>query len=372
MQPLSSKILYRVKLILNQLNDSYNEYISLKGSREKAKQYRLQLIAENDGTIVDRRLFKEIKEYCRNAFGSESYWPWLAVYAELNGEFKKGWIPDEYYRFKLLSRMNPDKFMKFSETKTIDYKLFSDAIIEPLFFRTNGQYCRKDGKVISKSEVYRMLGDLEEEIIIKPDHSHGGKGIIFKHASELRLEELPADIDLIFQLVLKQHTVLNRLYPHSINTFRVLTYIDSEGAVHIKFMYLRFGRGGTRVDNSVSGGGWIFVHLDGKVEPVAYSSHGIAIGTRHPDTEVEYAELTFPFLQNVISLCKNTHRTFPYSRIIGWDVFVNESGEAKLIEWNADYPGFWTVEARFGPFFEEEINNGAVVGLEKGTTEIRN
>jgi len=83
MSSLLSRILYRAKLKLNDLNDSYNEYISLRGSREKAKQFWLQLRAENDVTVVDRRLLKEIKGYCKSAFGNESYWPWLAVYADL-------------------------------------------------------------------------------------------------------------------------------------------------------------------------------------------------------------------------------------------------------------------------------------------------
>jgi hypothetical protein len=328
----------------------------LRGSREKAKQFWLQLRAENDVTVVDRRLLKEIKGYCKSAFGNESYWPWLAVYAELTGEFKKGWMPDEYYRFKFLPRMNPEKFIGLSAQKTFDYKLFKDSIVEPLLFRSNGRYCMKDGRVISKAEAARLLSALDEEIIIKPDSSHGGEGITFKQAGELRLEELPADGDLLFQKVVKQHPELNRLYPHSINTFRVLTYMDPNGDINIKFIYLRFGQGGNRVDNSSSGGGWIFVHLNGKVEPVAYDTDGIDIGTLHPDTGIEYAELEFPFLQKVITLCEKTHQTFPYLRIIAWDVFIKENGEAKFIEWNANYPGFLAVEARFGPFFEEVVN----------------
>lgn len=355
MYRLSSKILHRIKLKLNQINESYGGYLSLLGSREKAKRYWVKIQVQNDRTVVDRRLLKKIKAYCRNVFGSASYWPWLAVYTELRGEFKEGWMPDEYYRFKFLSRMNPKKFMAFSEAKTIDYKLFNDSIIEPLFFRSNGQYCSKNGAVISKNEVYQVLDGLDEEVVIKPDMGHGGQGIEFNHAHDICLEAFPPETDILFQTVLKQHPTLNRLYSHSINTFRVLTFIDSEGIVNVKFIILRFGQGGNRVDNGVSGGGWVLVHVNGAVEPVAYDSQGIALGTHHPDTGIEYGKLEIPYLQKVVTLCKQMHRTFPYLRIIGWDVFVNEEGDAKLIEWNANYPGFWTIEAHFGPFFEDVI-----------------
>jgi hypothetical protein len=45
----------------------------------------------------------------------------------------------------------------------------------------------------------------------------------------------------------------------------------------------------------------------------------------------------------------------PYAAIIGWDVFINEEGAPKLIEWNAKNPFFWPVEARYGPFFKSMV-----------------
>jgi hypothetical protein len=281
----------------------------------------------------------------------------LAYYTELRGEFKEGWIPDDYYRFELIPKMNPEKYMRFSEAKTIDHKLFNGRMIEPLFFRSNGQYCSKDGSVKKRSEIEEMLQGLNSEVVIKPDAGQGGECIDFKHPKEVCLDVLPRDKDLLFQQVVQQHPELHKLYPHSINTFRVLTHIDQEGKIKVKFIVIRFGRDGSRVDNASKGGGWIFVQLDGKVEPTAYDGDGIEMGTRHPNTGVEYAELKLPFLHKVINLAKKTHRTFPYVRIIGWDVFVNEKEEPKLVEWNANNPFFEVIEARFGPFFEEIIND---------------
>lgn len=200
-----------------------------------------------------------------------------------------------------------------------------------------------------------MLHDLNEEIIIKPDAGLGGKGIIFIHSRKLCLEDLASGSNLIFQQVVKQHSELNRLYPNSVNTFRVLTYLNKNGVIKIIFVIIRFGKGEARVDNASGGGGWIFIDMDGQPASDAFDIEGMYFGDTHPDTGVKYSKLHLPFFEKIIDFCKRRHRNFPYTRIIGWDVFVNEAGEPKLIEWNANNPFFSAIEAQFGPFFAEVI-----------------
>lgn len=357
MYNLSSRISYRVKLALDHIKDSYNRYVNTKMSRNKARAYRKELIERNGKSFVDRQLMKEIKKYCREVLGSESYWPWLALYTELRGEFKRGWMPDDYYRFELLTKMNPERYMGLSDAKILDHKLFNGFTIAPLFFRSNGQFCLKDGTVISKIKLQSMLNNLDDEIIIKPDNGRGGRNIMFKHSSELRLDELPSGTNLLVQRVAKQHEELNKLYPHSVNTFRVLTFIDNGGKVKIKFIFLRFGRDGTRVDNASSGGAWVFIDPKGRIVPPAYETIGLPIGDVHPNTGIKYTDLKLPFLSKVKDFCKEVHRSFPHTRIIGWDVFIDEQGEPKLIEWNANNPILWVPEALFGPFFDDLLIN---------------
>jgi hypothetical protein len=152
-------------------------------SRNKAKLLRKKIISINGKSIIDRRLKQKIKRYSKEAFGSSSYWPWLAFYTELRGEFKEGWIPADYYRFDLLPEINPEKFVKFSEAKIIDHKLFNGLIVDPLIFRSNVQYYSKDGNLKTKVEVQDFLSELNHEIIIKPEDGRGGENILFKHWS---------------------------------------------------------------------------------------------------------------------------------------------------------------------------------------------
>lgn len=353
MYSISSRISYRIKVLLNRANKSWDKYTRIRMSRLEARLIRKEIIADKGKSVVTTGVMKEIKKYCRETFGSSAYWPWLAVYTEQRGEFKKGWMPYEYYRYEMLPQVNPDKYREFSECKHLDYKLFNDSIIEPVFFRSNGLYFHKKGSVLKKSQVDEILENIDNELVIKAASGGGGKSVMFKQPSEVCLEELPEKSDLVFQKAVKQHSELEKLYPHSVNTFRVFTYLDDEGAIKIKFIIIRFGRNGSRIDNCSSGGGWVFVYPDGRVAPMAYNEYGYELGTTHSDTGTEFSKLNLPFLDKVKELCKKSHRTFPYTRIVGWDVYIDEEGTPKLIEWNAETPGFWGFEACFGPFLEE-------------------
>jgi len=329
------------------------DHVSKKMSRDYAKRLTKSIISKKQIKVVDKAKKNEIKDYCKHKFGSTYYWPWLVLYTELRGEFKEGWIPNDYYRFQLLPKLNPEKFVKFSEAKTIDYKIFPELIIEPLFLRLNGFYYDIEGNVKSDSEIQEFLNSINREIIIKPDAGLGGGGIIFKDSKNVSISELPDNENLLFQEVVNQNSIMSTLYPHSINTFRVLTCIDDNGFVNVKFMIIRFGRGGARVDNATGGGGWIFVDSNGLTVDSAYDVKGRFFGKEHPDTGKKFADLKLPFVDKVKKICVEAHYSFPYTRIIGWDVYINENEEPKLIEWNANNPFFWPIEAYFGPFFTE-------------------
>jgi len=353
---ISSKILFKCKVQVNKTNNWWDNYVRHKMSRDNANRLRKRVVSKRGNKIVNRRLKNTIREYCQNSFGSASYWPWIALYTELRGEFKRGWMPNDYYRFCLLPKMNPEKLMRFSEVKTLDHKLFNEFMVEPLLLRINGNYYNNKDEFKTISEVRKLLDDFDNEIVIKPVAGRGGKQIIFKKSKELRLEDLTGKTDYVFQRIVKQHSELNKLHPHSINTFRVTTYIDKNGSTKVKFIIIRYGRGGARVDNASSGGGWIFVNPDGTVEPDAFDGYGNYIGKTHPDTGISFADLELPFMDKIINFCKNAHHLFPHNRIIGWDVFVDEKENPKLIEWNANNPFFMAIEAHYGPFFKDIIN----------------
>jgi hypothetical protein len=354
---ITASILHRLNLIINPAHKRWLNYTKYRTSRDRAHKIRKELTTHKKYKVVDGKLKNEMMEYCREYLGSSLYWPWLAVYTELRGEFVKGWMPNDYYRFNLLPNVNPNKFMSLSEAKTLDHWIFRESAICPFFIRLNGKFYDGFGEFKSVAEVEQMLSEMDCEVVIKPDNGKGGEGVIFKKAKEINLDKLSLSSDYIVQPVIEQHDELKVINPSSVNTFRVFTFISPQGEVKVKFTMLRFGNGDSRVDNSSGGGGWVNIQSDGVMKNMSYDINGNKFGRIHPSTGVVYSKLSFPFVENVNRFCQNLHKNFPYNSIVGWDIAVDESENPILIEWNANNPGLWQIEALYGPFFKKEIED---------------
>ncbi len=354
MYDLISRVLFRIKHALIRLSDRFNRFAMYRVSRNEARNLRKRLIQIRGQKIVDRTLKAKIKQYSRETFGSAAYWPWLALYTEMRGEVIEGWIPDDVYRFEILPKLNPEKFTSLSDAKTIDHKLFPGRTIEPHLIRLKGEYVDRSGKNIEENQVREYLAGLDRELVIKPDNGRQGNGILFLHSNDICTDAFPVESDLVFQEVVRQHKSLSEVYPHSVNTFRVTTHLEEGGKVYVRFINLRFGTAGKRVDNTSCGGVWVHIKMDGGIIKKGFDDFGVEIGVHHPDTGYRFSDLRVPFIADIISLCKETHKSFPYVGLIGWDVYVNEIGIPVIVEWNAKNPWFWEVEALFGPLFSTD------------------
>jgi hypothetical protein len=72
---------------------------------------------------------------------------------------------------------------------------------------------------------------------------------------------------------------------------------------------------------------------------------------KHPDTGAVFAGRQVPHYSEAIALCERLHDQIPHLQLIGWDVAITPSGEAKLMEWNTHEPGIVYSEATVGPNF---------------------
>ncbi len=347
------KVLGRINIYSKKLYNSANDRLALKMSRVSAHRWRQKHARMRGGSVLNQKLLREIKEYSKSRFGSPKYWPWLATYTEIKGEFVEGWIPYDYYRFKLINELNIDAFSRLSGIKTFDHRLFDCQVIEPEAICLHNRIYHSGGTVVSKNNLIKLLKELNCEIVIKPDEGSGGNNIHFIHSDEITEKHIPTTGSAIIQKVVEQHHLLEKVNPSSINTFRVLSSINRDGKVEIKFVYLRFGVGGSRLDNISRGGGWVYIFPNGRADDCSYNLEGFELVRIHPDTKVEFSTLSFPFYDKILRLCEKSHQKIPHASLIGWDVFINKEGIPKLIEWNAKNPFFWPVEARYGPFFKK-------------------
>ena len=326
--------------------------------RRRAHIIRKRIVQRRGKAQVGRKEIKHLKTYCKKFFGTPAYWPWLAVYMEIQGDFRHGWVPDDYYRVPLLDRHNPPQ-ARISSFKTFDHRLFPEICLEPLLIIMAGVFHDSTLNRIRLEDAVSLLKSQATELVVKQDGGQHGKEVYFYHPDQLDLRKFVDKHNYVIQPVLVQHENLNKLSRASVNTLRVLTYLNSKGDISVKFAYLRFSTSDSRFDNTSQGGGICNIGQDGFLETTAYDSLCFPIGDRHPLTGVNFGGVEIPNYASVLARCVEAHKKFPYLRFIGWDMAINQMGEAVLLEWNADTT-LWRPEVVFGPFFSVELEQGEI------------
>lgn len=328
--------------------------LKLIRSRLGGHNYRKEYLRKGGKSILNRKVKREIKQYCRERFGSPAYWPHLAYFTEMRGEFIKGWIPEDYFQYVLEPRLNPPAYHNLGDMRTSDHRRFGDFAIKPLYIFVTGNFYNADFQLVKKEEVKEFLSRYDDSIVLKQEFGFGGKQVRVMHSSKFEPDRLKRKVNYIIQPFMKQYKTLNDLYPHSVNTFRVITFLKKDGTVEMKYVLLRFGVDGIKVDNLTSGGQCLYIEPDGKPSKIAYDTTGHQVGERHINTGFRFADLELPMFSKIVDSCINGHLKYPYIRLIGWDVCVNEAGEPKLIEWNTHRPSYTWEDALFGPFLTDD------------------
>jgi len=351
MYKLRGNAAVKARKFTNRINRVLDNAYVLRISRDEALHLRKLYINQRGYSVLDRPMKKRIKEYSNEKFGSAGYWPWLALYSEYRGEFKEGWIPCDYFRFSILLRWNTHTC--FSGLKTMDYRLFKDFSVKPVFNIVNSVIYGPDHEIINPGKLVEYLNNGAHEFIVKNDGGKGGKHIQFLTYNEAMHADFTAFRNAVVQPVIKQHEILNRLYNQSVNTVRVATFLESDGKAVVKFNILRVGTNGSRVDNTASGGLFMMMDMDGNILTQAFDDFCMPAGEVHPDTGVEFNSIKVPGVREASEICCRAHEKFPYVRFVAWDVCIREDAKPVLLEWNTKNPSMWFEEAATGPLWKE-------------------
>lgn len=136
---------------------------------------------------------------------------------------------------------------------------------------------------------------------------------------------------------------LAKYHPESLNTLRVITFINGD-RFEVFGAGLRVGNNGLHVDNAHGGG--IFCEIDvktGKIITDGLDECGNYYEV-HPMTNVKFKGQQIPYWDKVIELCHEASKTLPCLHVVGWDVAILPGGELELIEGNHN-PGMNIVQA---------------------------
>lgn len=203
-------------------------------------------------------------------------------------------------------------------------------------------------------------------IFVKPSESKGGKGIFLltKNSLSKTYKEIWASVkegSYVFQHAIKQHDDINDIFPNSINTLRIETYLDRNDEIQILGGYMRFGFGNSYLDNVSAGGFMVAIDFkEGKLHEKGFTAmiNGSKTITNHPTTDYLISGFKIPFFQDAIELSKTFAGYIP-NRIIGWDVAITPTGpiiiegnhDAAIIAGELSYGGY-----KKHPVFEEIMN----------------
>lgn len=272
-------------------------------------------------------------------------------YQAFNNKFNIEYISDFLFATKIEPQLNSYNYSKiFSDKALLDilYKDRSDALLpETVVLNSNGVLYDSERHIINHQEAQRLLKKAQV-VVIKPIiDGNSGKGIILANLDEkgLDLSQNFNILDLldkknknfIVQKKIKQSGELNTLYPTSINTFRIITFIVDD-AVHLAPISLRIGCGGNFLDNIHAGGITVGVDIEReclmeKAYQLGYTNTKTIL-LKHPDTNVIFENFKITGLSKVIKAAKRLHEFTPNTNIISWDFTINHDFEPLLIEAN--------------------------------------
>lgn len=237
-------------------------------------------------------------------------------------------------RKTVVTRGINNEIIKKYNDMTYAYKFEDKALFNNLF----NKYLNREWIYIKESSIedFKKYLKGKKEVIVKPLSLSCGKGVekivVKDHNPEELYNHLMQTDQTLVEDVAIQNKVLSDLYPHSVNTLRIVTLNKVVVAA-----LLRIGNKGNVVDNFNHDGMVTTVDIEtGEIKYPAIDKVGNVYEV-HPETNVKIVGIKIPMWNEVKKLCIEACDIVPELGYVGWDVCLGEE-KPFLIEGN-DFPG---------------------------------
>lgn len=289
---------------------------------------------------------------------------WHRLYKSYTGKFDPKYFPEVLFSVKLENKLTPREIAWPLGNKAFNPQcLYGDrfedcGIVVPKAYLTDCDGHKWVGReyVSQRDFSTDMIKNLGE-VIIKPT-------IDTTNARNVRLLDVEGGIDritgdtleevlkeykknYIIQERVKNHESISTLNPYSVNTFRVITYLTSDG-IKVAPLAMRIGTGGRCFDNR---GIYIGVSEDGRLNATGYSKKGLNKYKEHPDTHTVFENYKLEGAKEVILAAKKLHAYLPQLQMISWDMAFNDKGQVTIIEVNTNSHSAWFPQMFSGTSF---------------------
>lgn len=343
-------------MLTQQLKNAFRKYRKNRWNRLydiphhfKADQALKSLASQ--GKTISPGQESQCLDYANSVLGSKAFSPWLKVYTAFQGEFKEGWIPDNYIGRIVSPAMN-GPWRGIGQFKTLSRRIVNSPSIPDLAYFIKGSWVSLEGEPVNLKQVKEICFQDFSHVFLKMDFSQQGKGIIKLDKSKFDGLDYSSLGDFVLQKPIKQHSFLEEISPGSVATLRVTTVKLAGNSAVNRLSGLRIGSKGEEFITSKNSLRIpIFLKTGDFFESALKSDWSIL--SSHPETGEKFKGLTFPHFHKVVRYCEMLHDQFPHFQLIAWDVSVDDLGEVFIMEWNTDEPGIIYSEATIGPHFRD-------------------
>jgi hypothetical protein len=280
----------------------------------------------------------------------------------LTVEEMKTYVP----HFFIMSLYFPHSYKEYGvvcEDKLLTYALLKAyAIPQPklLFCFDHNTFFDGANNPISTTALNALIRtSTAAKLFVKPRFGLGGRGIaVFnRNVNEEFADENQVKLDhnyflnelkdhfYIVQEGLEQHESMNALYPHSVNTFRVMTECIN-GQVRVLYSLVRMGSGGQQIDNASSGG--LYIKIDPETGVLADKAFAFnrRMFDKHPDTGFIFKDAHLEKWNEAKAFTITIAKKFREIKYMGWDIAFSKNGPS-VIELN-NAPGIGIIQDCYG------------------------
>lgn len=336
-------------------------------SRSKYAKHDLNRKLKNiDISPISSKDWQDIKSYYDTFAGGirldKKWFDLFGVFAQMSNTdnaLLHTFIPHDIYYKYIDSYYSDARKCGFVDDKSL-YGLYFNDVLQPRTVLAiehvggNALYLDENYRILSKRQAKDVIKSSEQLIVKESTCSSGGKGVWF-YDDECSIDKiLESKTPLIVQEIQNQHSALNKLHEHSLNTIRIISLIlDDE--VHILSSILRMGQGGAKVDNASSGGIFCGISNDGKLKKCAFDCNG-NVYTQHPQG-AKFEDVVIPNYDKCVEIVKSiAPRMSAFSGLCSWDLAINQNAEPVLIEANMTFGEVDFHQMCNGPIFGELTN----------------
>lgn len=262
---------------------------------------------------------------------------------QLTKEELINFIPHYYWNYLFLPHHNSQKFSLLGENKIMIELFFTSLKIGrpdtlSILFNNN-LYSSEMERLTFEQIQHTMISKTIEKVFVKPADGSGGKGFYIFHKNDEKqyltgdniffnenfLAAIGKNNDYVIQTGITQDPEISRIYPKSVNTFRIITE-NKEGLSRPVCAVLRLGRGQNQVDNASAGGIFLKIDIDnGKVgnQALSYNSEKFV---EHPDTHFVFRNYKISRWNEIRKFITESSGKFPFLPFIGWDIALTPEG----------------------------------------------